>query len=80
LKIKSNPFHEVRLYIGSLRGYKGAEFTKDELIDFIHEVQAEAGADEAGPVRVTATEFVWGAHDQRYREPGWEIAVINYPR
>lgn len=79
MKVRSNQSHEVRIYIGSRKGYHGSVFDKRELVDFIQEIQAEAG-DQAGPVRVTETVFVFGKPDSKYQEPGWEIVLIQYPR
>jgi hypothetical protein len=74
LKIKSNKFHEVHIYIGSKEYYNGPEFTEDQLIGFIGEKQKEM--DFANPVRVNPTIYVW----QDYRERGWQISIIDYPR
>jgi hypothetical protein len=76
MKFKSNPTHEVRLYIGSKRGYNGADFIQEEITKYVSDFQDEAGDDIACPVRITRTMFVY----KQYEEPGWEIAVINYPR
>lgn len=76
MNFKWNPFHEVRIYIGSREAYDGPAFTREDLLDYIGQVQEEAGDVEANPVRVTETLYAW----QDYREAGWEVAVIGYPR
>ncbi len=80
MKIKSNPYHEVRIYIGSKRGYNGTSFDKAELTNYIWEVQDEAGPEEANPVRVTDTTYLWAGPGEKYKENGFEIALIQYPR
>ena len=77
---RTQPTHEVKIYIGSKRGYKGAPFDKAELTAYIWDVQDEAGPDEANPVRVTETTYLWAGPGEKYREEGFEVAVINYPR
>jgi hypothetical protein len=80
MKTRSNSTHEVRIYLGDRRGYKGAAFNKAELTDYIWRAQEEAGEDEANPVRVTATTYLRAGPDRRYKEDGFEVAVIQYPR
>jgi hypothetical protein len=80
MKMKSNPRYEVKIYIGSRRGYKGAPFDKGELTAYIWDVQDEAGPEQANPVRVSETTYLWAGPGEKYKEEGWEIAVIQYPR
>lgn len=74
--VKSVPFFEARIYIGSRRKYNGAAFSYADLRAFVGEFQSTRDTVTANPVRITPTAYVW----QDYHEAGWEIAVINYPR
>jgi hypothetical protein len=74
--MKTLPTYEVRAYIGSVRGYDGASFSKEDLIGAIGHYQKVAEQGIVMAVRVTPTSFVY----QDYVEDGWEIAAINYPR
>ncbi len=79
--IKKSETFEVRLYIGSMFGYHGDNFTKEELkeeVGFIQKQFKEKYTFESGviPVRMTQTEFI----SEDYSEKGWELAAINYPR
>ena len=72
---KSNPYHEVRIYIGSREGYEGPLLTRDDLRNHIGKFQAESG-ENTNPVRLTETAYIF----KDYEEYGWEIATIQYPR
>lgn len=74
--IKSVPFNEARIYIGSRRKYNGDAFSYADVRAYVGEFQLARGTESSNPVRITPTAYVW----QDYHEPGWEIAVINYPR
>lgn len=74
--VKSVPFFEARIYIGSRRKYNGDAFSYADLRAFVGEFQSARDASKANPVRITPTAYVW----QDYHEAGWEVAVINYPR
>lgn len=71
--LKKNSNYEVRIYIGNRIGYRGREFSLEELKQSVGEYQKK---EESNPVRITPTTFVWG----EYQENGWEISIINYPR
>ena len=73
---KRTPAFEVRLYVGSRKGYGEEQYSADKVIRTISEFQA-GSKHEAGPipVRVTSTTFV----SKDYVEEGWEIAVVRYP-
>ena len=73
--MKSCPTHEVSLYIGSVRGYNGDPFTREELFEAIGSYQSSKG-DATLAVRITPTTFVV----RDYVEDGWEVTAINYPR
>jgi hypothetical protein len=72
--VKTLPTYEVRAYIGSVYGYNGAKFSKEELAEAISHYQNII--EVALAIRLTPTSFVF----QDYVEDGWEIAAINYPR
>ena len=65
--------YEVKLHIGSVRGYHGEKFTKDDLIAKISEFQQKLKKFHEGrpvlSVRVTPTTFVFCD----YVEDGWEV-------
>ena len=72
---RTNAF-EVRLYVGSRKGYGEEQYPADKVIRAISEFQASTKHDEPPiPVRVTATTFI----SKDYLEDGWEIAVVRYP-
>src|SRR4051812_19860575 len=69
---------EVSLYIGSVEGYGGKAFTDAQMTDAISAFQAEH-EEKIGylcPVRMERCRFVC----KDYREDGWELSSINYPR
>jgi hypothetical protein len=67
---------EVRLYVGSRKGYGEEQYAADKVIRAISEFQASSEVDEPPiPVRLSATTFV----SKDYVEEGWEIAVVRYP-
>jgi hypothetical protein len=72
------PFGEAKLYIGSVRGYKGPAFSEAQLTRVIQDFQTNWNDvnDWTIAVRITKTNFVC----MDYTENGWEIAGINYPR
>lgn len=76
MKTKSNQKFEIRMYIGSRRGYTGDKFTLRNLKEVIAGHQIMLGLEEATPVRITKTCYLW----QDYQEKGWEIGIFNYPR
>ena len=74
--MKTVPTYEVRAYIGSVHGYNGEKFSKEELAEAISHYQIIIEKGVALTIRLTPTSFVF----QDYVEDGWEIAAINYPR
>ena len=68
------PHYEVKLYIGS-ETFFNEVFSQEDLEKFIGEAQDDYGF--IIPVRVTPVTFISGSH---YKEEGWEIAAINYPK
>jgi len=80
--MKAVPHYEVKLYMGN-KTYRvlNKTFFSDELFSqedvekFISETQDDYGF--VIPLRITPTTFISGSH---YKEEGWEIAAINYPK
>ena len=68
------PHYEVKLYIGS-ETFFDEIFSQEDIEKFIGEVQDDYGF--IVPVRVTPVTFVSGS---LYKEEGWEVAAINYPK
>ena len=68
---------EVRLYIGSRKGYGEWQFSSEQLIRAISEFQRQRTEEDEPPipVRFSPTTFV----SKDYVEEGWEIAVVRYP-
>jgi hypothetical protein len=69
------PHYENRLYMGSETFFSDVKFSQEEIEDFIGSVQDDY--DIIVPVRITKVTFVSGSD---YREDGWEISAINYPK
>ena len=74
------PYYESKIYIGSIKhgpSYKiiNIIISADELWDVIGKEQEKYKM--IIPLRVTETAFLSGL---KYRENGFEIAAINYPR
>lgn len=74
-KIKTGDHYESRLYMGSETFFSDEKFNQEEVENFIATVQD--GYDIIIPVRVTPITFVSGS---KYKESGWEISAINYPK
>ena len=74
--LKRTSAFEVRLYMGSRKGYGEEQYPAGKIVRTISEFQAGTEVDESPiPVRLTATTFV----SKDYVEEGWEIAVVRYP-
>jgi hypothetical protein len=74
--LKRSKAFEVRLYVGSRKGYGIEQYPVEAVIRAISGFQASAKADESPiPVRLTATTFI----SKDYVEDGWEISVVRYP-
>ena len=73
--MKRRPYYECKIYVGSIMNTSGRNFTQTELELFCGEVQE--AYDYTIPVRITSTTFI---SDTTYRECGWEIAAIDYPK
>jgi hypothetical protein len=72
---RTNAF-EVRLYMGSRKGYGEEQYAAHHVVRAISEFQRTTEGDDSPiPVRLTPTTFV----SKDYVEEGWEIAVVRYP-
>ena len=72
---KTEDCYESRLYMGSETFFSDEQFNQEEVENFIGTIQD--GYDIIIPVRVTPITFVSGS---KYKESGWEISAINYPK
>tara|TARA_R110002051_G_scaffold283325_2_gene345120 strand:- start:377 stop:778 length:402 start_codon:yes stop_codon:yes gene_type:complete len=80
--MKVVPHYEVKLYMGNKTQralnktfFSDEPFSQEDVEKFISESQDDYGF--IIPVRITPTTFISGAN---YKEDGWEIAAINYPK
>ena len=74
--MKSRPTYEIKLYLGSINEETKEAFSKDELIELVSTFQD--ARDIMIPICISdGLEFVSGSE---YRERGWKISVINYPK
>jgi hypothetical protein len=69
------PHYESKLYMGSEDFHSHDKFRQLDVEDFIASIQDEYGF--IIPIRITPVTFVSGSE---YREEGWEISAINYPK
>ena len=67
--------HESKIYMGCETFFDDVKFTQEQIEAHIGKIQDEYKL--IIPVRVTPTAFISGSE---YREEGWEIAAINYPK
>lgn len=76
--MQSNPSYEVKIFIGSKRGYNGESFSKEDLLKEISDFQIywEIQYSNTVSLRVSNTTYVV----KDYVEDGFEITAINYPR
>ena len=72
--MKIVPHYEVKLYMGS-ETFFNEVFSQENIEDFIAKTQDSC--EFIVPVRIAPVTFVSGSH---YKEEGWEIAAINYPK
>ncbi len=74
--LKRSKAFEVRLYMGSRKGYGEEQYASGNIVRAISEFQRTTEQDVPPiPVRLTPTTFV----SKDYVEEGWEIAVVRYP-
>ena len=67
--------HSMSLYLGSINETTKIEFSYEELVRAISSFQDRTL--HYLPVRISKTEFISGS---QYREAGWEIFIINFPK
>ena len=73
-----NPYYESKIYIGSIRNdhcSPSLPIREESLIETMGQQQEQYKI--VIPLRVSLTKFVSGT---TYKERGWEISAINYPR
>tara|TARA_R110000765_G_C18726696_1_gene584949 strand:- start:120 stop:554 length:435 start_codon:yes stop_codon:yes gene_type:complete len=73
--MKTEDYYESKLYMGSETFFDDEQFSQEEVELFIGVIQDDYHV--TIPVRVTPVTFVSGSD---YKESGWEIAAINYPK
>ena len=73
--MKVRDYYEVKVYLGSVNSVTGDNIYGFTLERVVGEIQEEYG--KIIPVRITQTTYISGSN---YRETGWEIAAINYPK
>lgn len=73
--MKTCDYYESKLYMGSETFFSDEKFSQEEIEIFIGTVQD--GYEIIIPVRITPVAFISGSS---YKESGWEIAAINYPK
>lgn len=73
MKIKNT--YNAELYLGCINEKSGKRFSYEDLVREIGIFQDECF--KMVPVCVSGVEFISGAE---YREEGWRVSVINYPK
>lgn len=73
--MKINPTHNVELYLGSVNEETKETFSYEDLVREVGSFQDDL--EKHIPVCIASVEFISGS---RYRETGWKISAINYPR
>jgi hypothetical protein len=73
--LKRTRAFEVRLYMGSHKGYAEERYAAENIIHAISKFQDTEDDEPPIPVRLSPTTFV----SKDYIEEGWEIAVVRYP-
>ena len=75
MTVKTNPTYNSELYIGSIDEKTKKPFTYDELVYEISKFQDDSST--LIPLCVSPVEYISGS---QYREKGWKISAINYPK
>lgn len=77
--VKSIPTYECKLYIGSREGYHGESFKYSDVATKVEKFNDGRKANKIYicGIRITTCYI---AISSDYSEPGYELAVINYPR
>ena len=73
--MKVRDYYEVKLYLGSINSVTGEDIYGFTLERVVGEVQEAYG--KVIPVRITEPPYISRTN---YRERGWEIAAIIYPK
>jgi len=73
--MKIRPTYECRLYMGSVNYATKQTYSQYQIELFCGKVQEDYRV--VIPVRISSTTFI---SETDYREKGWEIAAIDYPR
>lgn len=71
--------YEARIYIGSREGYNGIIINRARL-DFVLKLFQKKSIDNVSCLRLTRTSYLANGSNGLYKERGWEISAINYPR
>tara|TARA_R110002020_G_scaffold452048_1_gene666388 strand:+ start:137 stop:520 length:384 start_codon:yes stop_codon:yes gene_type:complete len=81
MKVKVKESHEFKIYIGSVYENEAVSFCSkvpfSESLLSTEIAEFQDNYPSLIPIRITKTTFVCGTP---YREEGWEVAIINYPR
>jgi len=73
--MKKSKTYNIELYLGSINEEKKEEFSYETLVKQVGSFQAAWG--KFVPVCISGVEFISGT---MFREKGWKISVINFPR
>lgn len=73
--MKIRPTNNVELYLGSINEETKKSFTYEKLVKVISIFQDSRT--KSVPVCISDVEFLSGSI---YREKGWKVSAINYPR
>ena len=74
-RMNTRPNYECKLYIGSVHHRTNKPFFQPDVEVFCGEAQKDY--EFIVPIRITPTTFISSTN---YREGGWEIAAIDYPK
>ena len=75
LTTKTRPYYECSIFIGCINELTKKKFNQKKIERSI--AKAQKLYMRIIPVRITPTTFISGT---TYKEKGWEISAINYPR
>lgn len=73
--MKAKRTHNIELYLGSINEDTKEPISYDELVREVQVFQDEYSY--IVPVCITSVEFICGS---KYREEGWRVSTINYPK
>jgi len=69
------PSYEVKLFIGSVDESCKTAFAERVIVDLVAEFQESKK--QILPIRISRVSFISGSN---YREQGWELSAINFPK